>query len=51
LFAATLVPDVDSTPIWEPLKILATSGNVSSWDAVSLLFLGYGFACYPVVAL
>jgi hypothetical protein len=41
LFAATLVPDVDSTPIWEPLKILATSGNVSSWDAVSLLFLGY----------
>jgi hypothetical protein len=41
LFAATLVPDVDSTPIWEPLKILATSGNVSSWEAVSLLFLGY----------
>jgi hypothetical protein len=26
LFAATLVPEVDSTPICDPLKIEATSG-------------------------
>jgi hypothetical protein len=30
LFAATLVPDVDSTPIWLPLKRLDTSGTRAS---------------------